>query len=426
MGTRTSVWAAAALVTVMGSMLATGAVPAGASSSPADQGVTKTTITVGLPYVDFAALADLGVNINDGSFPDAYTAVADAINKAGGIDGRKIEMQMVSMNPAQPASVNSSCTQLTEDDHVFVSVSPVFPDCYQQTHDTPVIAGSLPGALPASAAPDFSFSPPDTPFDAVQLALFDKDGVFKGKKVGIFYGAASDAPEVAAVQADLKKLHVPVLLTAEDNAPSTDTVASDQDTQTIETRFQSAGINMVIGVGGSGSTTWPRAQFDLQSTYKPTYIASSESSLISYVQSTKGANPYLDDVLAATSVPTAYQQWRDPAIKACAAEVHKAYPSDTITAPVNPATTVQGNDTTYQSVIEACQYLALFEKIADAAGKNLTVASFTKAGDALKDADIPGIGTISMAPGQQYAVGPVTIVHYDPQTQTLVPDTSLK
>ena len=183
---------------------------------------------------------------------------------------------------------------------------------------------------------------------------------------------------------------------------------------------------MVIGVGGSGSTTWPRAQFDLQSTYKPTYIASSESSLISYVQSTKGANPYLDDVLAATSVPTAYQQWRDPAIKACAAEVHKAYPSDTITAPVNPATTVQGNDTTYQSVIEACQYLALFEKIADAAGKNLTVASFTKAGDALKDADIPGIGTISMAPGQQYAVGPVTIVHYDPQTQTLVPDTSLK
>ena len=149
MGTRKSVWAAAALVTVVGSMLATGAVPAGASSSPADQGVTKTTITVGLPYVDFAALADLGVNINDGSFPDAYTAVADAINKAGGIDGRKIEMQMVSMNPALPASENSSCTQLTEDDHVFVSISPVFPDCYQQTHDTPVIVGSLPGALPA-------------------------------------------------------------------------------------------------------------------------------------------------------------------------------------------------------------------------------------------------------------------------------------
>ena len=95
-----------------------------------------------------------------------------------------------------------------------LSIAPVFPDCYQTTHDTPVIAGSLPGTLPAGSAPDFSLIPPDAAFDKLQLAAFDKDGVFKGKKVGIFYGAASDAPEVAAVQADLKELHVPVLLTA--------------------------------------------------------------------------------------------------------------------------------------------------------------------------------------------------------------------
>ena len=120
------------------------------------------------------------------------------------------------MNPSLPADAASSCAQLTEDDKVFVSISPVFPDCYQQTHDTPVIAGSLPGALPASAAPDFTLIPPDAAFDAYQLATFAKRGVFKGKKVGIFYGATSDTPEVKAVQADLKKLHVPVVATAED------------------------------------------------------------------------------------------------------------------------------------------------------------------------------------------------------------------
>ena len=182
---------------------------------------------------------------------------------------------------------------------------------------------------------------------------------------------------------------------------------------------------MVIGVGGSGSTTWPRAQLDLQSTYKPTYIATSESSLISYVQSTKGKNSYLNNVLAATSVPDAYQEWKDPAIKKCAAVVHKAYPSDTITPPVNPNTQVASNDTTYQSVIEACQYLGLFTKIAAAAGKHLTVASFTKAGYRLKNASIPGMGgPISFAPGQPYAVGPVTVVTYDAKTQTLVPASS--
>ena len=418
---RKSATAGAAFAVLLGVAVLGGAMPAGASS-PADQGVTATTITVGVPYVNFAALKSLGVTINDGSFPDAYAAVVKSINASGGVDGRKLTLTMVEMNPSLPADAASSCAQLTEDDHVFVSISPVFPDCYQQTHDTPVIAGSLPGALPASAAPDFAVVPPDAPFDAVQLAAFDKRGVFKGKKVGIFYGATSDAPEVKAVQADLKKLHVPVVLTAEDSAPATDSVASDQETQTIGVRFKNAGINVVIGVGGSGSTTWPRAQLDLQSQYKPTYIPTSESSLISYVQSTKGSNPYLDNVLAATSVPDAYQQWKDPAIKKCAAEVHKAYPSDTITPPPNPATQVATSDTTYQSVIEACQYLGLFTKIADAAGKHLSVASFTKAGYGLKNATIPGMGgPISFAPGQPYAIGPVTIVHYNPKTETLVP-----
>ena len=164
MGTRTSIWAAAAaLVTVLGSMLAVGPTAAGASS-PADQGVTATTISVGLPYVNFAALQSLGVTINDGSFPDAYNAVIANINAHGGVDGRKLVLHLVEMNPAVPASATSSCTQLTEDDKVFVSISPVFPDCYQQTYDTPVIAGSLPGALPASAAPDFALIPPDAKF----------------------------------------------------------------------------------------------------------------------------------------------------------------------------------------------------------------------------------------------------------------------
>ena len=423
---RNVLWTGAALATLGATIVSAGVAPAGAATSPADQGVTKTTITVGLPWVNFTELKNLGVNINDGNFVDAYNAVIAGINKAGGVDGRKLVLANVGMDPALPADAANSCTQLTEDDHVFVSISPVFPDCYQTTHDTPVIAGSLPGTLPAGSAPDFAIVPPDAPFDAVQLAAFKKLGVFNGKKVGIFYGATSDAPEVAAVTADLKKLHVDLVATALDNAPSTDTVASDQDTQTIETKFQNDGINVVLGVGGSGSTTWPRAQADLQSQYKPLYIATSESSYISYVESTKGANPYLDYSLAATSTPTAYQQWKDPAIQKCAAEVRKAYPSDQVSNPPNPETTVVTNDTTYESVIEACQYLGLFVKIADAAGKNLTVASFTKAGYDLKNASIPGAGgLLSFAPGQPYTIGPVTIYHYDAKTQTLVPGTSV-
>ena len=153
-------------------------------------------------------------------------------------------------------------------------------------------------------------------------------------------------------------------------------------------------MSVVVGVGGSGSTTWPCALLDNQSTYKPLYIASDESALLSYAESANG-NAYLDHLLTATAVPSLYQQWQDPAVQKCAAVVHKAYPSDTITAPVNPTSpqaAASSTDTTYVSVPEACQYLAIFAKVAGAAGKNLTVASFTKAGYGLRNVTFPGSG----------------------------------
>ncbi len=417
--------AAAALVTALGTMLVTS--PASATaSSPADQGVTATTISVGVPYVNFVALRSLGVTIDEGSFPDAYTAISNYMNTHGGFDGRKVVVTYDEMNPSIAADATASCSTLTENDHIFMAFSPVFPDCYQAIHDTLVIGGSLPGALPASAAPDFTLLTPGAAFDPLMFANFNKRGVFKGKKVGVFYGAASDQPEVAVVQSALKKLHVNVVLTAEDSVVATDAVASDQEVKTIAQRFQSAGVNVVVGVGGSGSTTWPRALLDNQSTYKPQYITTSESSLLSYVNSAKGGNPYLENVLAASPQPTYYQMWKDPAMQKCAAIVHKAYPSDTINPPPNPTSpTAASVPSTAVSVIQACQELAMFQKIADAAGKKLTVASFAKAGYGLRSVSFPGSGgPVSFGPNQPYAVGPVNVVTYSSTSKTLVPASS--
>jgi hypothetical protein len=423
MGIKRALSAAAALVTVTGTMLATGLAPAGAATSPADQGVTAATIQGGNPYVNFVALKSVGVNINEGSFPDAYNAIAAYMNAHGGFDGRKLVMNYAEMNPAVASDQTASCSTLTEDDHIFVAFAPVFPACYQTTHDTLVLGGSLPGAVTATTAPDFSLAAPDAPFDALMLANFQKRGVFKGKKVAIYYGADSDKPEVTAVQADLKKLGIPLALTAEDSAVATDVVASDQETASIAERFKSAGVGVVLGVGGSGSTTWVRAQLDNQSTYKPLYIPTSESSLLSYVETAKGGNPYLDNVLTATPTPFSYVEWQDPGIQKCVSVVKKAYPSDEIDAPLNPTNPNAASvPATAVSVIQACQYLALFQKIADAAGKNLTVASFTKAGYALKNASIPGAGgPVTFGKNQPYAIGPITVVTYSPASKTLVP-----
>jgi hypothetical protein len=414
---------AVSLVVMVGAVFVTDPSHVGASS-PADQGVTSTTIRIGVPVIDFAALRSVGVTLNDGNFADAYNALTANMNAHGGVDGRKVVPEYAEANPAVPTSTTTACSVLTEDDKVFIVLFPVYPDCYQQTHDTPVIAGVLPGPLSASAAPDFSLTPPDAAYDPVQLAAFDKRGVFKGKKVGVFYGTDASASEVRVVLSVLKKLHVSVVLSAEDSVPSTDTVASDQDAQAIALRFENAGVNEVVGVGGAGAVVWARALQDNQSTYKPPWIATNETSLLSYAESSKGGNPYLDNVMSSTPVPSLYQQWRDPAMHTCEAIVHKAYPSDSINPPANPDSPqadADSADTTYSAVEIACQDLAIFAKIADAAGKNLTVTSFTKAGYGLRHVTFPGSGgPVSFGTDQPYAIGPVNVVVYDPRSETLV------
>ena len=394
------------------------------ASSPADQGVTATSIRIGVPVINFAALEAVGVTLNDGNFQDAFNALTAHMNAHGGVDGRKVVPYFVETNPAVTSSGNSSCSELTEDDKVFIVMFPVYPDCYQQVHDTPVIGGVLPGALPANAAPDFSLTPPDAAYDPVQLAAFSKRGVFKGKKVGIFYGADANASEVKVVLSDLKKLHVDVVLSADDSVPATDTVAVDEEAQTIALRFQSAGVNEVVGVGGTGATVWPRALQDDQSSYKPPWIATNVTSLASYVASAKGGNPYLDNVLAATPVTSAYEEWSGPAMQRCAAIVRKAYPSDAFTSPANPNSPQSQSssaDTTYAAVEVACQDLAIFARIADAAGRKLTVASFTKAGYQLRNVTFPGSGgPVSFGPDQPYAIGRANVVAYDSRSGTLV------
>ena len=238
-------------------MLVSGSAQAGASS-PADQGVTSSTIRIGISVINFTALQAVGVTLNDGNYQDAVSALTANMNAHGGVDGRKVVPYFAEMNPANASSIDSSCSELTEDDKVFVVLFPVYPDCFQQTHDTPVMGGVLPGPLPASAAADFSLTPPDSAYDPVQLAAFDTRGAFKGKKVGIFYGP-DDIFEAKVVQSDLKKLHVDVVVSADDSATATDTVAVDQEAQTIALRFQAAGVNEVVGVGGTGAAVWPRA-----------------------------------------------------------------------------------------------------------------------------------------------------------------------
>jgi hypothetical protein len=412
MRTRHLTVAGAVMAAVLCATLPTGPAAAASASTP---GVTATTIRVGIPYVDVAAVKAVGVDISWGSVPDAFNAVIANINAHGGINGRKIVPYIVAVNPTGTAPGATACTQLTEDDTVFAAVAPLSATCYLQ-HNVPVVASIYASGNSPTAAQDFTTTPPQSAYDPVQLGVYDKQGVFKHKKVAVFGGDAADQSEVASVKSDLAKLHVPVVTSAVDSAPQGDLPAENQQITIISQRFQSDGVNEVVAVG-NGSSVWPEGLSAIQSNYNPSWVATNESDFTGAAGGHYSPT-YLSNVVTSSPLTPPAAIWSNAGTQQCVHTIKKAYPSDQIRA-YGPS--VPESDATWMSVELACTDMALFTDIAKAAGKNLTVASFVHAGYGLKNLVLPGTNApISFGPGRPYALGPVYMVHYDPSVKGVV------
>jgi hypothetical protein len=332
------------------------------------------------------------------------------------VDGRKLVPYLLAVSPVGTAPAATACTQLDADDKVFAAIAPFEPSCFLQ-QGVPTIAGSYQAGPASGIAPNFTLTPPQEAYDPVQLKLFAHEGVFKGKKVGIFAGQTTDEPELRVVASALRSLHVSVVATAVDAGASGDQAAINQQANIIAQHFQSSGVNEVVAVG-EGSLVWPDALQANQSTYHPPFVATSEGTIETAVLAASISPTYLRGILTSSPVPSNYQIWHTPFVQHCDHVVRQAYPSDKITPPTNP---ISGSDQTFFSVESACINMALFTTIARAAGKNLTVSSFEKAGYGLRNATIPGAASaVSFGPGRSYPLGPVIVVTYDPAKNVLV------
>ena len=382
-----------------------------AGASTTSSGATATTIRVGIPYVDLAAVRQFGITLDQGSFPDAYNALIANLNAHGGIDGRHVVPYLVAVNPVGTAPAATACTQLAEDDEVLVAIAPQEPSCYVQQYDIPTIGGTVQNGVQASgAAPNFSLQPPAAAYDPIQLSALAHKGVFKNKSVGLFAGATTDESEMHVVETALKSLRVRVLQSAVDDAPTGDEAATNQQAAIIAERFKADGVNEVVAVG-SGATVWPESLESMQSSYDPPWVATNEGSVATALSDSSITPTYLKNLVTTTALPSKYQIWKEPAVQQCYRIVHKAYPNDTITPPSNLQT---GSDRTSYAVESACSNVALLTAILKATGKNLTRSSFAHAGYTLRNAVIPGAGTpVSFAPDRPYAVGAVYLVTYD-------------
>ena len=403
--------------------VATGASPllagsAGAAESA--QGVTPTTIKVGITYPDVAALKGI-INVDPGNYQVAYTTLINQLNAKGGINGRKIVPVFAAVNPVGTAGAATACTKLTEDDKVFAVMGffqQVDTACYVQTHDVPLIGASLTAAQTAAAqAPWFNFAISSNDLIPKEMAIFKQEGAFGGKKVGVV-STSADSVETSLVLPALRQLHADVVQNAVNSVPDTDTAAQVAEYGTIAQKFQSSGVNLVVAVGNSGNG-WPSSLQQNQSSYSPRFIATDYTDLNAYTANKAGhSNTILKDVLTAGPQPPAKVWWNDPAMKSCVAAIQKAEPSAVIN---NPVTATSSTPVTWTAPQTACQQLALFTDIVKSAGKTLNNATFKKGGQSLTHVTIPGGGgTFNFSGSHNDGNGPVFVYTWSPSANNFV------
>jgi hypothetical protein len=381
-------------VTLVGSTLPASAGDAAMAASGSAPGVTSSTITIGVPYVDLASVAQFTNGLNQGNFPNVYGSLIKAINSSGGINGRMIKADYVAVNPIGSDSSTAACTQLTEDDRVFAVIGFLQNNdsiCYTNLHSTPIIGGTMTTQLLSGAkAAWFDTTPIDNVLEPAVVRAAAKAGVFKGKKVAVL-SLSNEAPGLSSsVTNALKQSGVKPVASATVIANTSDPEASLRQIQgVVSLKFKSAGANIVIPVGQAGQT-WGNAT--ASGSYHPQVVAPNYNAFSAYAEG-NGVSPAVvanavSAYLAPLAVGTKAVSWNDPALQKCVRTVKAAGQS------VNsPMASIGSSNQTYVSVVQACQYLALFQAIAKKAGKNLTTTSFQKAGNTLGSVHIPGQGT---------------------------------
>jgi ABC-type branched-subunit amino acid transport system substrate-binding protein len=392
---------------------------AAAETSRSAQGVTPTTIKVGITYPDVAAVKNI-ISIDPGNYQKAYQALIDRIDAQGGINGRKIVPVFAAVNPLGTAPAATACTELTEDDRVF-AVMGFFqtPDtaCYVQTHDTPLVGASLTGdAASRARAPWFNFQLSDNDLIPKEMSLFKREGIFAGKKVAVV-GEAADQPDVNIVVPALHRLGIDVVQTAINDVPPTDTGASGSQYAVIAQKFESSGANVVVAVG-SASEGWPAALQSNQSTYLPRLVATNETDLSAYATNAGYSSAVLRGALTATNLPPASVWWNDPAMHRCIATIKAAEPTAII---YDPVTGTASTPHTWRAPLTACQQVALFDDIVKAAGRTLNDDTFGEGGQSLTHVTIPGGGGTYDFGGRHHdGDGPVFVYEWSSRSHDLV------
>jgi hypothetical protein len=219
-------------------------------------GVTSSTIKVVFPWPNLGPVGQT-VGLYGSSENDTLSinAAVDAINAAGGINGRKIDPEIVAFNPLDDASMRADCIQWTQDQHVFAVVdADAWHDanqlCITQENHTPLISSwTTVTNWTSMGNPNLWWTGPDVNEVLDNLVAWAAGSHYlaKGTKFGVV-GAdrQGDTLSVAWLNRDLANKGLKAADSGSMHFDLADAATAQVQARDIVTRFNAEGIHTVI------------------------------------------------------------------------------------------------------------------------------------------------------------------------------------
>ncbi len=388
------------------------------------QGVTATTVKIGVVFVDYKAIAQF-IDFQRGDQQKIFQAFVDDINAHGGVaGGRKLVPSYNTYFPAGSAGPLAACTQFTEDDKVFATIGVLIDAsgggqlCFTKQHHSILLTHELSEDVMSKADPGLLLTT-DALAERSARTMLDlgmNKGILKGKKFAILAETGTKSRITSAIEPELKKLGIRygtagVLNIGQDE----DTTAGQAQMAPLIERWKGENDNAVF-ISGLGAVSKVFVQKIKASMPDVLLMTDTDSSAKGAAQDAVHAgarpNPY-DGILSLTGLSDE-QQFETPKVQACV-KTYETASGETVVAPKDLKPDKNGKrQEVWISVRDSCSDLDFFKTIADKVGKNLNNTNWTRVVDNFGTIQLVGTSAASLGTGKYDADNNFALVAFDP------------
>lgn len=381
----------------------------GTGSGAPVAGVTDESVKLGVLAYEEAMLAELGIDAEAPPAEALLSALVEAQNEDGGVAGRQIELVFEPFLPVGAAEAEAACVALTEDDPVFLVIGIMTGDaplCFTEDHGTPYLGlwGLSPERERRSEAPFVALEMADDRQRLAGIEALQAEGLLDGQ-VALFWDAADAAMVEESVLPAIDEAGIDVVerTTLEDFG--TDQAAADQAADTIAERIRASGADTVLDLSGYGSLV---PAFQRAGWLPERILSTTQHGLSPDYNTNSGITP---ESLARVTIAGQYSLPEDEL--ADDPELQRCLETYAATDPETPVEVDSASRDLLSGAAQLCAAFRLFVLATEAAGDELTPASWGEGAESLGEVELAGIPLGSLGPAKHSVNDGVALYTYD-------------